>query len=524
MSSTIKYLASGILHNVARASFNHCILLTTATKLLVNRAWYSTRFIIKENRPVDTPSQSRAAMLPPEIIDDILSHLPTYEGPFIYEGASLCACSLTCRSWYFAAAPRLHFTLTTVIPSFPPYRNHMWPKPFREGSKLGLLHLVRKFEIRGNNVLNWKGNFSLQLFDKRILRDFSGFTNVQQLAIDHLDIPSFMPKIRNYFGHFLPTVLSLALRKPKGSRRQIVFFIGMFHHLEDLKLLYDDIDFPQEELADDLTLVPPSAPPLRGRLTMTCFTRVDVLEDMMDLFGGFRFRHMDLFYVCGMRLLLDASASTLETLRLYSNDPRGWKHFPKLFVPRLTMLQSDSSLRTLIYHTTNHSAHSKSRPRALRRPWILVILPLQASDTHCRPYHHPSPLMSPFFIGAMTSGYCVSHPSTSTCLSTNKAEIGSRHHILLEALCELQKVRDFRLVLCADGVDHRKKGVLRWLKWVVAIERAEGGLYKRHSSKPLVTCTPWGKPRPLLESFGHSVSFPLGRVTALNKVEYSHLA
>ena len=365
--SSIKYLASGILHNIAWASFNHGVLLTTATKLLLNRVWHPTRVTINQNHPMDTPPQSQAAMLPQEIINAILSHFS------IYEGTSLRACSLTCRSWYIAAAPRLHFTLETLLPYLATSEKLKWPKPIRERSKLGLHHLVRKMEIRGNNIFNLQGNFSLRLFDKRTLRDFSAFTNVQQLGIDFLDIPSFMPKIQSYFGHFLPTVLSLALRRPKGSRRQIVFFIGMFHHLEDLKLLYDDLDHPQKELADDRTLVPPSAPPLRGQLTMTCFTRVDVLEDMVNLFGGIRFRHMDLFYVCGMRLLLDASASTLETLRLYSNDPRGWKYSPKVSVPQLTIFQSDTFLKTLIYHTTNHSAHSKSLPRALRRPWILAI-------------------------------------------------------------------------------------------------------------------------------------------------------
>lgn len=49
-------------------------------------------------------------------------------------------------------------------------------------------------------------------------------------------------------------------REPKGSRRQIIFFIGLFQHLEDLKLLYKWVDF-LEEPADDLTLVPSFVPP-----------------------------------------------------------------------------------------------------------------------------------------------------------------------------------------------------------------------------------------------------------------------
>jgi len=144
-------------------------------------------------------------------------------------------------------------------------------------------------------------------------------------GIDYLDIPSFIPKIQQYFGHFLPAVHSLALREPRGSRRQIIYFIGLFKHLEDLKLIYDKVN-SQGEPEDDPTLVPPFIPPLRGRLTVTCLTRVGILEDMIDLFGGIRFRYMSLFNVVEMRLLLDACAETLETLRLHLTDPRG-KHF-----------------------------------------------------------------------------------------------------------------------------------------------------------------------------------------------------
>jgi hypothetical protein len=186
--------------------------------------------------------------------------------------------------------------------------------------KLGLLPLVDTFWSLGANSNHIE--FSPKLFNCYTLRHFSALTNVQELGIDYLDIPSFMPRIRRYFGHFLPTVHSLALSEPKGSRRQIVYFIGLFQRLEDLKLLYIRAD-SQEEPADDLTLIPPFVPPLRGSLMVVRFTRVGLLKDMIDLFGGIRFRHMNLFNVDGMRLLLDACAKTLETVMLYPTDPRG---------------------------------------------------------------------------------------------------------------------------------------------------------------------------------------------------------
>lgn len=129
-----------------------------------------------------------------------------------------------------------------------------------------------------------------------------------------------MPRIRQYFGHFLPTVQSLSLRAPKGSCRQIIYFIGLLEHLEDLKLLHDEVASPAVGEADAHSAL---RPPLRGQLIMTYFTRVGVLKDMINLFGGIRLRHMDLSNVNGTRLLLNACAKTMETLRLYPTDPRG---------------------------------------------------------------------------------------------------------------------------------------------------------------------------------------------------------
>ena len=186
----------------------------------------------------------------------------------IHDRRGLLSCSLTCHSWYTASAPYIHHTLVVQTVSRCDRPRLVWPKPLQEATKLGLLPLVKKFRIRVG--FSDTATFSLKRFNWGTLRQFSALTNVQELAIDYLDIPSFMPKTRQYFGHFSPTVRSLALRKPKGTSRQIIFFIGLFQHLEDLKLLYDAID-PQEELTDNRALVPSFIPPLSGRLTITSF-------------------------------------------------------------------------------------------------------------------------------------------------------------------------------------------------------------------------------------------------------------
>ena len=138
----------------------------------------------------------------------------------------------------------------------------------------------------------------------------------------YLDIPSFMPKIQRHFIHFLPTLRCLALKEPEGSDRQIVYFIGLFQHLEDLKLVHDGTRF-HEELAENLTLIPPFIPPLRRLLIVTDFTRADLCNDMIDLFGGIRFRYMALLNVNEMRFLLGACAKLLEVVTSYPDDRHG---------------------------------------------------------------------------------------------------------------------------------------------------------------------------------------------------------
>ena len=302
--------------------------------------------------------QSSAPMLPLEIVEIIIAQL-------IYDIQSLRACSRTCYSWYIAAVPHLHCTFITPVH----YNRHEdlkfgWSRSLPNMHKLGLLPLVKKFQICRTAIDDFQG-FSPERFNRRTLRHFTALTNVQDLKIDYLDIASFMPKIQPYFGHFLPSVRSLALRAPKGSRRQIIYFIGLFEHLDDLKLIYNRRN-PQDEPIDNSTLVPSFAPPLRGQLKLADFTMVGLLKDMIDLFGGIRFRHMDLCDVNGVGLLLGACAETLETLRLYPTDPRGKEPSlnsvgvsadnPQLYLP----------LGTLIYHGTSRFGHSRSQRAMLR--------------------------------------------------------------------------------------------------------------------------------------------------------------
>jgi hypothetical protein len=299
---------------------------TIVIELLVNKLWYRSKAKIKQYfsrlfggiQETSTARSSPVPRLPQELVDVIISY-------FIYNTRALKACSLTCYSWYIAAVPHLHHSLTTDNWSyFPGDGKYWWPNPLKKSYHLGLLPLVQRLRIR----LCWDATrgFGPNRLGICTLRYFSALTNLQELGIDDLQVSSFMPDIQRCFGHFSPTLRSLALREPKGSCRQILYFIGLFPNLQDLKLNYLGPKVVKED-ADDTTLVPPSVPPLRGRLTVTYFTRKKLVEEMISLFGGLRFRYMDLYGVKFVWLLLDACAETLERLRLYPSDPHSEDFF-----------------------------------------------------------------------------------------------------------------------------------------------------------------------------------------------------
>jgi len=195
-----------------------------------------------------------------------------------------------------------------------------WPRPLQNSYDLGLLPFVRRLRIRLGTFDDTK--FTPEWLDRRTLHYLSALTNLQELGIDHLQVFSFMPNIQQYFGYFSPTLRLLALKEPRGSCRQILYFIGLFPNLQDLHLhclLHND----EQESTVDATLVPLSAPPLRGQLTLTFFAWEGLVKDMITFFGGLWFRSMELFRVTCVRLLLGECAETLETLRLYPTDPYG---------------------------------------------------------------------------------------------------------------------------------------------------------------------------------------------------------
>jgi len=411
-------------------------------------------------------------------------------GHLINDTHSLLACSLTCYSWYIATVPHLHHTLTTSAWYSFTNSKFVWPKPLRGAHKLGLLPLVRKFQIHRRD-LQFSSGFSPKRFNCCSLRHFRALTNVQDLGIDCLDIPSFMPHIQLYLGHFLPTLRSLAMGEPNGSRRQIIYFIGLFRHLEDLKILYDKVN-RQEEPEDHATLIPPFVPPLRGRLTM-CSTGVGLLKDMIDLFGGARFRYLDIFNVGGTRLLLDACAGTLETLRLYPSDPRG-KERSLGNVRALANcsagsnlldfnLSQSKSLRTLEFRVRH--LDSGLRNGSLYAAGSLLYYVLSTIS---------SPLFSKVVAVYQDYDFCgIAPPELNTPLLWMTGEEVTRearqHAKRFGVFRSMHRERDFQLVLCVDVWEGTGDYALGLLEEAVAVEKKRVG-FNRVSPEPLVVFRP----------------------------------
>ena len=473
-------------------------ITATATELLSKRVWYRTLAGIRRmfsgsaSSESSTITLSHSARLPVEILEMIVVHL-------IYDTRSLLACSLTCYSWYIVAVHHLHRTLVTQTYYLHRERKFKWPRPLRDMYNLGLLPLVRRLHVSGADPSSRRA-FSPGRFSWWTLRHFAALTNVQVLGIDYLDIPGFIPRIQQHFGQFLPTVHSLVLREPQGSRRQIIYFIGLFKYLQDLKLLYDELSF-QDELEDDPTLVPPFIPPLRGRLTVTHFTRVGILEDMIYLFGGIRFRHMSLFNVVGTQLLLGACAETLETLQLHPTDPRG----------------KELSLSVFQVLADNFIAVSFIQDFDLSRNKFLRALEV----TECYIFRSLHQAESPFLYALST----ITSPAfTEVIVFYRDYELlGAEHpwrkygilrrvspgEMSVEASSldqqfkvfqAMRKIRGFQLVLCADTWDSVGECIVGILKAAVAVEKVKRG-FDDTFPEPSVIQSPRGSHFQGMESY-----------------------
>ena len=260
------------------------------------------------NSPPETPTAHELVYhLPYEIVETIIAHTAR-------DLDTLKAFSSTCRSWYIAAVPHLHHTLTLTDNRRSTTRNQL--RPLSQLHQLGLLPLIKELRVD-----QWHEKwFVPQGFSRRGLRYFSAFANVGTLVFRYLDISRFIPDIERYFGHFSPTLRSIALFKPCCTPSQLSHFLSLFSNLDDVKIWQFSTHTPNVTIPNT-ELVPFSAPRLRGRLVVYDFDSVETWTRLITAGGGLRFHSMELLKVGGCAsALFEACAETLETLRFYAVD------------------------------------------------------------------------------------------------------------------------------------------------------------------------------------------------------------
>jgi len=236
----------------------------------------------------------------------IIAHL-TYDTP------TLKACAATCSSWYYVATPHLHHTLALRQWSTDISRRHL--NPLASLDKLGLLPFVNKVQFEKALSVPW---VVPAVFNPKSMQYFRALVNLQDLAIADLDFSKFPAGLGEYFGHFSPTLRSVALSCPKGARRQLLDFFRLFPKLDDIKISYYR-GRGEAHKALDPQFIPISGG-LRGRLTLKGFDEEGLLEDIIVAFGGMRFTSMDLYNVRGIHILLEACGDTLETLSIFPDE------------------------------------------------------------------------------------------------------------------------------------------------------------------------------------------------------------
>ena len=477
---------SSLSGSYASHSSLHYLTVTTVTavELLVNRIWYRAKARMRgiswggASPGTGTTIPSPARRLPHEIVEMIIACL-------IHDTPSLRSCSLTCHSWYIAAIPHLYLTLDATI-NPPTLHKSDWPNPVRYMHALGLLPSVETVRIR-----SFYKEFSPKQFDRSTLRHFSALANVQSLEMDNLDIPSFISRIQKYFGPLLPTLRSLYLKTPKGSNRQIIFFVGSFHRLEDLTL---ESTVSRREPEEDLTLVPPFTPPLQGRLAVCHWTRAGLFQDMVHLFGGMRFRALDLFGVDQTRFLLRACPETLQVLKLYPTDLFGERSRPNhvrfqandfIAMTRPTDFDLSWNRSLQVLEVPAYCLTS----RALRDGWLDANFLKYVLSTI------QSPAFSRVDLGFQERDFYFlkdlwlsARPHPCELSGRAREEVWSQQ-AQFGLLREVRKAREFSLVLYVDIQGPFGDFVVRMLKEVVAAEKARGG-FDDFFPEPLVTSDP----------------------------------
>ena len=257
------------------------------------------------------PGRPFPSPFPHDIVEMIIAHLACHR-------RTLKACSLACHSWYAAAVPHLHRTVTLTGGRPEIGCNRL--EPLAKLHELGLTPFVREIRVKqGPGSSAW---FVPQAFGHLDLHYFSAFANIHTLNLENMQIHRFIPDTEHYFGQFSQTLESITLYDPSCSPQQLCHFLSSFPNLDDISIRISHthtLDTTTPDADQELVMFP--LPKLRGKLALYNFPWVETWAHVIASCGGLRFHHVDL---CKNPrygpLLLEACADTLATLRFDPTD------------------------------------------------------------------------------------------------------------------------------------------------------------------------------------------------------------
>lgn len=232
-----------------------------------------------------------------------------------FDTTTLKACAATCFTWYNIAIPHLYHTLT--LRQSRPDELRQYPELLESMHKLGLLRFVKqlRFEKSGEHRDPW---VTPDVLSSRSMQHLRALVDLQDLTIADLDLSKFSEGAGPYFGHFAPTLRSVALGYPRGTRRQLLAFLKLFPKLDDISISYYHAGTAAHEALDPRLV--PIGGGLRGRLILKGFSDEGLLRDIIVAFGGMRFTSINLQDARWARLILNSCADTLETVRIHPGD------------------------------------------------------------------------------------------------------------------------------------------------------------------------------------------------------------
>jgi hypothetical protein len=233
-------------------------------------------------------TQSPAGRLPQELAENIIDYL-------WYHFDSLLACCLTCKAWVEPSRYHLFYRRRLIY-------EHQY-KSLAILRRNGLIDYIRRIE------LDLLPPFSYKSPTFRYLKDMGTATSLRALVLTEYNLFHLPDTTRLAQATF--SLVTLELTQPGGSSSDILQFICMFPNLDNLS-----VDGHSEST---LCSTPryENSPSFRGVLTLkrtNCFGRDGLVQGLLNVPGGLRFRRLVLKCNVGAEPLISACSETLRTL------------------------------------------------------------------------------------------------------------------------------------------------------------------------------------------------------------------